>query len=68
MAVRADSLDRESNRSWNSNLEPKNLKVGASSGRARVSAEAFYIFSISRRGFKEASRSEEEQEEGGICG
>lgn len=41
VAVRADPLDRESNGSWNSNLEPKNLKVGASSGRASVSAEAF---------------------------
>lgn len=68
MAVRADPLDRESNGSWNSNLEPKNLKVGASSGRASVSAEAFYMFSVSRRGFKEASRSEEEQEEAGIGG
>ena len=41
VAIRADPLDRESNGSWKSILEPMNLKVGASSGRARVSAEAF---------------------------
>ena len=59
VAVRADPSDK-GNGGWSSNLEPKNPKIGGSSGRARASAEAFYIFTVSRRGFKEGSRSEEE--------
>lgn len=81
MAIRADPLDRESNGSWKNSLEPKNLKVGASSGRARFSAEAFYVFqeevlkkqadlmrNKKKGGYVGKSGEEQRKEERGIWG